>query len=155
MIRLIDLPGASQLHARLQMCPHLCPSNDERSLALLGMVAGALGFELDHWKSIRMPELLPYEDPIEIDQFWEMDHDDMIRFWRRKGWDVTAEHGDTVSFLGEVLLAMIVIEEGRAGYSKVGLEAKLWATTRELSRQGRRKQDRDFLSLGQRARKRA
>ena len=156
MIRLIDLPGAMQLHSRLGLLPHLIPSNDDRSRELLGKVLGALGFKLDMWGTMELPPLLPHEEPIDVDCYRQFDGGSETAFWRRRGWDIADEKGQRVRFLDEVLTAMIIIEEGRAGHSKVGLEARLWAEERATSsRPAALAQNRAFLSLGDRRRKRA
>lgn len=154
MIRLIDLPYADQLHSRLTMLPHLVPTNDERSRDLFAGVVSALGFKLEPWGSADLTGFLTREEPIDVTDYADLAPGEEVKFWRERGWDILANDGERVAFFDLIFNLMVIVEEGRGGHSKVGLEAKLWAQSRQSRREQPRKQDKDFLSLGKPARKR-
>jgi hypothetical protein len=159
LIRLLDLPGAQQLQARLELCPDLSASSDERVRQLIAGILGVLGFGLDHWCQAELPELKPGEEPIDLEPYLDAELDGtLIAFWRAKGWDIAAPDGSIVRFFPAIGKAMIVVQEGRGSRSKMAVEAEMWRQDR--SRRGetdprQRRQDQGFLALGQRRRRQA
>ena len=157
MIRLLDLPGAQQLEARLELLPHLTASNDARTRDLLNSVLDPLGFKVDWTGWIEMPEMEPGEEPIDLDAHSPPYYaPDVVAFWRRRGWDIAGADGKPVQFFQLISRAMILIEEGRAGLSKMKVEASLWRRERNDNAPAdpkAKKQDQSFLDLGRRGRR--
>lgn len=153
MIRLLDIPGATQLEARLELLPHLSASSDLRTRDLLASVVEVLGFKLDWGGWVETPERLPDEDLIDLDFYLEPEFSgEAVEFWRQRGWDIAGPGGAPLRFFDAIRAAIIVIEEGRAGFSKVAVEAAIWKRRRANDSTPdvqTRKQDRSYLAFGE------
>lgn len=152
MIRLLDLPGAQQLEARLELCPGLSASSCPRTRDLLAHIVDALGFDLDFTGWIVIPDGPENEAPIDYDAYEEaLWSDDLVDFWQRKGWDIAGAGGKPVRFFDVVSRALIIITEGSAGSSMMKLEASLWKRERNDNAPvdpTTRHRDQAFLRLG-------
>lgn len=157
MIRLLDLPGAQQLEARLELCPGLSASSCPRTRELLAGLVDALGFDLDFTGWIVIPDAAEDEAPIDYDAYEEaVWSGDLVDFWRHKGWDIAGATGKPVRFFDMVSRALIVIAEGSAGCSMMKLEASLWKRERNDNAPidpRAKKRDEAFLNLGGRPRR--
>ncbi|QQQ19823.1 hypothetical protein JIP62_06985 [Brevundimonas vitis] len=161
MIRLLDLPGAEQLHARLELCPHLDTSSDERTRQLTVSVLKSLGFGLDYWGAADIPQPTPEEEADDLtgasDEFDEYDAATLIEFWRLKGWDIRAPNGAVVSFYWSVVRAMIAVQVGQGPLDRMSIEAELFRQKKALAGETDprlKKQNRAFLDFGPRERRR-
>ena len=156
MIRLLDIPGAPQLQARLELCPELTAHSDSRTRDLLRAVVEVLGFGLDWSGWIELPDRAPGEEPIDLDLYLDRECEEgAVQFWRKRGWDIAGSDGSPVSFFGMIRTAVIVIDEGRRGCSKMKAEAALWRLQRDDGAPAdakAKKQDKSFLELGGRRR---
>lgn len=157
MIRLLDIPGAPQLEARLELCPDLTAHADGRTRDLLRTVVEAMGFTLDFTGWIETPELLPGEDRIDVTAYGEAEEDGVqVEFWRGRGWDIAGRDGKPLHIYPMVFTAMLIIEEARCGFSKMKLEAGLWRRERDRTAPvdpKAQRQSQSFLQLGQRGRR--
>ena len=157
MIRLLDIPGAPQLEARLELLPHLSASSDPRTRELLTAVVDVLGFKVGWGGWIETPDMLPDEELIDLDLYLEPElSGEAVEFWRRRGWDIAGAGGAPVRFFGAIRTAVIVIDEGRAGFSKVAVEAALWKRQRANDSHPdpkTQKQDKSYLAFGERRRR--
>lgn len=119
MIRLLDIPGALQLEARLELLPHLSATSDARTRELLGSVVEVLGFKVDHTGWIEMPDLEPGEELIDLDKYLEPEWaGEEVEFWRKRGWDIAGPTGEVVRFFEMIRTVVIIIDEGRCGFSR-------------------------------------
>ncbi len=157
MIRLLDLPGAEQLHARLELCPHLDTSSDERTRQLTASVLKSLGFGLDYWGAADIPLPTPEEEADDLtgasDEFDEYDSATLIEFWRLKGWDIRAPNGAIVSFYWSVVRAMIAVHLGQGPFDRMSIEADLFKQKKALAGETDprlKKQGRAYLEFGAR-----
>ncbi len=157
MIRLLDIPGAPQLEARLELLPHLSASSDSRTRELLAAVVDVLGFKIDWGGWVDLPERGADENPIDLDFYLDPEFaGEAVEFWRRRGWDIAGVGGAPVRFFDAIRTAVIVIDEGRGGYSKVAVEAALWKRRRandSLPDPKTQKQDKSYLAFGERRRR--
>lgn len=146
VIRVLDIPDVRELEARMQLLPNACSSSDQVMRDRLGRIADFLGFKMDPWGKIELPENL-HRHAIDI-----TDVEDFAGFWKGRGWDVTGPDGQMLRCMVDLMHAMACIELGLGGASRVKVEADLWKHKREAERKpdpARRKQDTAFLSLGQ------
>lgn len=157
MIRLLDIPGAPQLEARLELLPHLSATSDARTRELLATVVDVLGFKVSWGGWIETPDMLPDEELIDLDFYLEPEFSgETVEFWRRRGWDVAGPGGAPVRFFDAIRTAIIVIDEGRGGCSKVAVEAALWKRRRandSLPDPKTQKQDKSYLAFSERRRR--
>ncbi len=158
MIRLLDIPGALQLEARLELLPHLSASSDARTRDLLAAVVEVLGFKVSWGGWVETPDMTPDEELIDLDFYLEPElSGEAVEFWGRRGWDIAGADGAPVRFFDAIRTAIIVIDEGRAGYSKVAVEAALWKRRRANDSHPdpkTQKQDKSYLAFGVRSRRR-
>ena len=157
MIRLLDIPGAPQLEARLELLPHLSASSDPRTRELLASVVDVLGFQIDWGGWVETPDRMPNEELIDLNFYLEAEFSgEAVEFWRRRGWDIAGPGGAPVRFFDAVRNAIIVIDEGRAGFSKVAVEAALWKRRRandSIPDPKTKKHDKSYLTFGERRRR--
>lgn len=158
MIRLLDIPGALQLEARLELLPHLSASSDARTRDLLAAVVDVLGFRVGWGGWVETPDMTPDEELIDLDFYLELElSGEAVDFWARRGWDIAGADGAPVRFFDAIRTAIIVIDEGRAGFNRVAVEAALWKRRRANDSHPdpkRQKQDRSYLAFGGRSRRR-
>lgn len=151
MIRLLDLPGVKELEARLELLPHLSPSNDDRCRDLLGSAASAFGLSVEWWGGIELPPLPDDWDNFDIEAWSSLD------FWRAKGWDIAGPDGRALRCMAYLERALAAVIEGRAPLSTMEIEAALWRSEREREpvRDAKSRALNDnFLSLGESRRRR-
>lgn len=157
MIRLLDIPGAPQLEARLELLPHLSATSDPRTRDLLAAVVDVLGFQVSWGGWIEMPDMMPDEELIDLDFYLEPEFSGQaVEFWRRRGWDIARTDGAPVRFFDSIRTAIIMIDEGRAGCSKVAVEAALWKRRRANDSHPdtrMKKQEKSYLTFGERRRR--
>lgn len=157
MIRLLDLPGAPQLEARLELCPDLTAHSCNRTRQLLNSILDPLGFRLDWSGCLEVPEKAAGEELIDMTPYWDAeDANDEVTFWRRRGWDIAIKNGRPVRFFHMIRRAMILVEEGSGGLSKMKVEASIWKRERNDNApvdQKAKRLDHAFLELGRRGRR--
>jgi len=153
MIRLLDIPGAPQLEARLELLPHLSASSDPRTREFLAAVVDVLGFKIGWGGWVETPDMMPDEELIDLNFYLEPEFSgEAVEFWRQRGWDIAGASGAPVRFFDAIRTAIIVIDEGRSGCSKVAVEAALWKRRRandSVPDPKTQKQDKSYLAFGE------
>lgn len=151
VIRLLDLPGASELEARMELLPQASPSSDDKMRSRLDRIARFLGYGVTDWGTLELPK-------IEDDRALRVDTDDLVLWWQRRDWDITRSDGKPCLIYSLIWEAMAYVELGVSGASRVKLEADLWRLKRDEKQAvnpAQRRREMTWLEFGERRRRRA
>lgn len=152
MLRLLDIPGVPQVEARLELLPSASPTSDPVTRDRISGIISFLGLKENWWGDV---DVEAANDDRYIDDIPEVG---LAEWWRKRGWDITRDDGSVCRCYSFLETALMYVERGVGGSSKMRAEAAIWREKRR-SQQGpdprQRRQDQAFLALGTQRRSRA